>query len=87
MHEAGVVERRRRLKTRDMAAQFGGFLVRLDDDRRGVPANGVPDRLLDLAIAGMRRLVLRMDGVDVGGVEGEGQPRAFAARRRDDRLE
>ena len=87
MHEAGVVERRRRLEARDMAAELGGFLVRLDDDRRGVPAHIAADVLLDLAVARMRRLRFGRDGVDVGGIGGERQLRALAPGRGDDRIE
>ena len=40
MHEAGVVEGRRRLEAGDVAAEFGGFLVGAQHDGRGVPADG-----------------------------------------------
>ncbi len=53
MHEAGVVKGRRRLEARDVAAKLGGFLVRLDDHRRGVPADVAADVLLELAVAWM----------------------------------
>ena len=86
MHEAGVVERRRRLEAGDMAAEFGGFLVGAHHDRRGIPADVAADRLLELAYAGMRRLVLGRDGVDVGGVGRERQFRALAAGRGDDAI-
>ena len=87
MHEAGVVERRRRLEARDMAAELRGFLVRLDHDGGGVPAHVAPDMLLERAVAGMDRLRLGGDGVDIGGVGGEGQPGAFPPRGGDDGIE
>ena len=87
MHEAGVVERRRRLEARDMAAELRGFLVRLDHDRGGVPAHVAPDMLLERAVAGMDRLRLGGNGVDIGGVGGERQPRAFPPRGGDDGIE
>ena len=59
MHESGVVKGRRRLEARNVAAKLGGFLVRLDDHRRGVPADVAADVLLELAVAWMGRLVLR----------------------------
>ena len=59
MHEAGIVKRRRRLKARDMAAELGQLLVRLHNDRRGVPTHKAPDPHLDVAVAGMARLRLR----------------------------
>ena len=43
--------------------------------------------LFELAVAGMGRLRLRGDRVDIGGVGGEGQPRAFAPRGGDDGIE
>src|SRR6185437_4289581 len=87
MHEAGVIEGRGRLEARNMAAEFGGFLVRFDHDRGGVPAHIAANLLLDLAIARMGRLGLGGNGVDVSGVGGEGQLRALAPRGRDHRLQ
>ncbi len=66
MHEAGVVERRRRLEARDMAAEFGGFLVGAQHDRRRVPPDEAPDRLFEFADAGMLRLIFGADRVDIG---------------------
>ena len=63
------------------------FLVGLDHDRRGVPADVAPDRHLDLAVAGMRRLGLRRDGVDVGRVGCERQAGALAPGGGDDLVE
>jgi hypothetical protein len=83
MHEARVVQRRRRLEARDMAAQFRRLLVGFDDDRRRVPAYVPPDELLDLPVSRMRRLGLRRDGVDIGGIGGKRQPRSLPARRSD----
>ena len=87
MHEAGVVERRRRLEARNVAAKLRGLLVRLDDDRGGVPAHVAADELLDLAVAGMGRLLFGRDGVDIGGVGGEGQLRALSPGGGDHRIE
>ena len=87
MDEAGVVERRRRLEAGDVAAELGGFLVGAQHDRHRVPADVAADRLLELAVAGMRRLLLGADGVDVGGVGGERQLRALAPRGGDDGVE
>ena len=80
MHEASVVEGRGGLEARDVAAELGGFLVRLDDDGRGVPTHVAADVLLDVAVARMRRLLFGRDGVDVGGIGGERQLRALAPR-------
>src|SRR5271169_3988177 len=64
MHESGVVECRRRLEARDVAAKLGGLLVRLDDDGGGVPANIASNALLQLSAAGMGRLRFGRNGVD-----------------------
>ena len=82
MHEAGVVKGRRRLEAGDVAAELGGFLVGAQHDRRRVTANVAADDLLEFAIAGVPRLVLDADRVDVGGVGGERELRALAPRRR-----
>ena len=87
MHEPGVVERRRRLEARNVAAELRRLLVRLDDDCGGVPAHVAADELLDLAVAGMGRLLFRRDGVDIGGVGGEGQLCALSAGGGDHRIE
>src|SRR6202789_2238173 len=87
MHEPGVIEGRRRLEARNVTAKLGRLLVRLDDHRRGVPADIAANMLLDLAIAGMRRLGFGRNRVDVSGVGGKGQLRALAARRGNNRVE
>src|SRR5271166_5945556 len=87
MHETRVVERRRGLEARDMAAEFGGLLVGFDDDRRRVPTHISPDQLLDLAVSRMRRLSLRRNRIDVSGVGGKRQPRPLPTRRRDHRVQ
>ena len=87
MHEAGVVERRRRLEARDVAAELRGFLVGAQHDRRGVPAHVAADRHFELAVAGMLGLSLGRDRVDVGRVGGERQFGALAAGGGDDRVE
>ena len=63
------------------------LLVRLDDDRGGVPAHVAADELLDLAVAGMGRLLFGRDGVDIGGVGGEGQLCALSPGGGDHRIE
>src|SRR6188768_692612 len=50
MVEADVVEQRRRLEARDVAAEFGRALVRAEDDRHGVPADRRTDLVLELAV-------------------------------------
>ena len=87
MHEPGVIEGRCGLEAGDVAAKLGGFLVRLDDHRRGVPADVAADVLLELAVAWMGRLVLGRNGVDVSGVGGERQLRALAASGGDHRVQ
>ena len=87
MHEADVVKRGRGLEAGDVAAEFGGDLVGLEHDGRGVPADGGADLGLDLAHARMLRLLGRRDGVDIGGVPGEGQLRAILARFGHDLVE
>ena len=68
VHEAGVVERGGGLEARDMAAELGGFLVRLEHDGEGVPADRGADAVLDGAVARMGRLPLDRDRVEIGGV-------------------
>jgi hypothetical protein len=46
----------------------------------GVPAHQALDAALDLAAAGVRRLLIGVDGVDVGGVGGERQLDAAGVR-------
>ena len=87
MHEPGVVKGRRRLEARNVAAELGGFLVRLDDHRRGVPADVAADVLLELAVARMGRLGFGRNGVDVSGVGGERQLRALATSGGDNRIQ
>src|SRR5205823_2367659 len=49
-----------------------------DDHGHGVPADQALDAPLDVAVAGEGRLLAGGDGVDVGGVGGEGQLDALA---------
>ncbi len=87
MHKAGIVKGRRRLEARNVAAEFGCFLVRLDDDGGGVPTNIAADALLELSAAGMGRLRFGRNGVDVSGVGGERQLRALASSGCDNRVQ
>ena len=82
MHEADIVKRRGGLEAGDMAAEFGGNLVGLEHDGCGVPADRGADFGLDGAHARRLGLVGRRDGVDIGGVPGEGQLRAIFPRFR-----
>ncbi len=87
MHEAGVVERRRRLEAGDMAAELRRLLVGAQHDRRRVPAHEAADGPFELAHARMRRLIVGVDRVDIGGVGRERQAGALAAGRDDDGVE
>ncbi len=86
MVEADVVEHRRRREARDVAADVG-VLVRAHDHRHRVPANVVPDLLLDVEVARQAHLLVGPDRVDVGGVRRERQVRAVAARLVDQLLD
>src|SRR5580698_6199027 len=66
MIKADIVERRSRLKARDMTAQFGGLFVGPDDDRECIPADNRANTPLDLAIARIARLALHWDRINVG---------------------
>ncbi len=80
MHEARLVERRRRLVARDVAAQLGGELVGPQHDRERVPADVAADMALDRPVARMRRLLIGRDGVEIGRVGRVGDRRTLAAR-------
>src|ERR1041384_1929474 len=69
MVEADFVQRRARRKRRDVAAEPAVNAVGVDDHRHGVPADEALDAPLQLAVAGIRRLLVRRDGVDVRRVE------------------
>ena len=58
---------------RDVAADAFLGLVGAHDHRRGVPADQALDAALEVRAAGHERLLVGGDGVDVGGVGGEGQ--------------
>ena len=70
--EPDFVERGRRRVGRDVAADALFELVGLDHHRQRVPAHEALDAALDLAAAWKRGLFCRGNGVDVGGVGGEG---------------
>jgi hypothetical protein len=87
MHEAGVVEGRRRLEAGDVAAELGRFLVGAQHDRRRVPADVAADGPFEFAHAGMHGLVCDADGVEIGGIGRERQFGALAAGRHDNGVE
>ena len=66
--ETGVVERRRRLERRDVAAQLRARLVRPQHGRDRVPPVQRSDDVLQREVTRMRRLLVDRDGVDVRGV-------------------
>src|SRR5438128_3279150 len=65
MAKADVVKRGGRLKARDMAAKLRGFLVRPQNNRHRVPADGGADHVLDVAIARWALFTFRRDSVAV----------------------
>ena len=69
--EAHFVQRRRRRKGRNVAANALVRLVRAHDHRRRVPPNEALDAALEFPAAGHERFVVGGDGVDVGGVGGK----------------
>jgi hypothetical protein len=83
MHETGVVECRRRLEARDMPAELAALLVGAQHHGQRVPAHGRADAPLDGVVAGVRRLLVRRDGVDVGRIGCERQPRPLPPRHVD----
>jgi hypothetical protein len=85
--EADLVQRGRRLVARDVAAELRGLLVGLHDHRDRVPADRRADAVLELEVAGERRLELRRDRVDVRGRALVGRWRADAAGAIDDALD
>jgi hypothetical protein len=75
MIEADIVERGGRLEGRDMTAQFRGFLVGANYHRDRVPSHDRADTALDLAIAGIARLLIGRNRVyvrSIGVVRQEG---------------
>ena len=71
--EADLVEGGRRGEGRDVAAEAGVLLVGPHHHRHGVPADDALDAALDGAVAAVGGLLALRDGVDVGGVAGEGE--------------
>src|SRR5262249_2172992 len=61
-----LAERRGRGKGRDVAADAVLLAVGANDHGHRIPAHQVLDAALDLAAAGVRRLAVGRDGVDVG---------------------
>ena len=80
MAEADVVQQCRRLEARDMAAELGGFFVRAQDDRHGVPTDRRPDLMLDLAVARGFFFLPRGDSVAIGSGGEERRHRVGAQR-------
>src|SRR5262249_4812112 len=78
--KADVIERGRRLEAGDMAAEFGGPLVRAQNDRNRVPATDRADSMLDIAVPVRTLLALRRNGVDVWGIECERRARTRELR-------
>src|SRR5208337_3818001 len=63
--ESHFVKSRSRGVGGDMPADAAAGLVRANDHCHGVPANDALDAALDLAVAGIRRLKLDWNGIDV----------------------
>src|SRR5215218_1555566 len=78
--EADVVERRRGLEAGDVAAEFRTLLVGAQHDGERVPTDVGADAVLDGAVAGVSRLALGRDGVEVGRRRRVRHRRAAAAR-------
>ena len=65
----------------DVTAELARLLVGLEHDCSGVPADGRMNVPLDLAVAGVRRLFIGRDRIDVGRLCGERKLRTGAPRR------
>src|SRR6267154_989697 len=78
--EADVIERRRRLETRDMPAQFRRLLVGAQDRRDRVPADDRTDLPFDLTIPRRTFLLVNRNRVNVRRVRVVGQESATIAR-------
>ena len=64
--EADVVERRRGLEARDMAAELRGLLVGAQDDRQGIPPDERPDAVVEDQLLRVQPVFLvGRDGVQV----------------------
>src|SRR5215831_6410499 len=68
MTEADIIERRGRLKARDMPAKMRGVLVGAQDDRNGIPSDDRTDTALDLAITRRAPLVIHWNRVHIRSV-------------------
>ncbi len=77
--EADLVERRGRRIGRNVPADPLIQLVGAHDHRQRIPADQALDAPFDLTAARKGRLLRRRNGIDVGGVGGEGQADAVAA--------
>ena len=87
MAEADIVQGRGGLKARDMAAELGGVLVGAHHHRERVPADNRADAPFDLAIAGVVRLAIGGNRVEVRRIGVVGQIGAAQARRGDELFE
>ena len=85
--EADLVEDRRRLVARDVPAELGGFLVRLEHHRDRVPAHERAHAPLELLVDRVLGLVLWRDRVDVGRGAGRRRRRTRQLGVADDALE
>src|SRR5579862_9477699 len=82
--EADIVERGRRRKAGDVAAELRAHLVCAHDHRERVPANVMPKPPLQLAIAGKYRLTIRGNRIDVRRRDAERHVCARALRLIDE---
>ena len=87
MVESDVVERRGGGKARDMAAEFGRFLVGAHHHRHCVPAHQRTDFSLETLVARHALFQMRKNGVEVRGVGAERNMGAVAARLVDELFE
>src|SRR5258706_7427416 len=87
MIEPDIVERRRGLEARDVAAEIEILLSGAQHLHDRVPAHERTDPVLELVIARRRFLGARRNRVEVGGVRAERQVGAVAARLVDQPLE
>ena len=76
VHEAGVVERRRRLERGDVAAELGGDLVGAQDDGGRVPADDGANAVLDFPVARVLGLFSDRNAIHVGRIGGKRHPSA-----------
>jgi len=83
MAEADIVQGRRGLEARDMTAAFGGVLVGAHHHSERVPTDYRADAPLDLAIAGIVRLTIGRNRVEIRRIRVVGQIGATQTCRGD----